>query len=105
MKSQTNCLMRYDLTRIIKLIYDETMLNIAMYVDFLINGTSDELISYMHLYWYEKIYNLYSDMIQLVLANALGLNLIILSKYTADYDTRRICCGVLNEINDCLLVH
>ena len=106
MKSQTNCPKIYDLNGIIKLIYAETMLNLDMYVNFLINGTSADLISYMYLYLFEKIYNTpYGDMVPLVLANALGLNLIIISKSTAGYDIRRVCCDVLNEINSCLLVY
>ena len=102
MKSQTNCPKIYDSNGIIKLIYEETMLNLDMYVNFLINGTSADLISYMYLYLYEKIYDTpYGDMVPLVLANALGLNLIIISKSTAG----RVCCDVLNEINNCLLVY
>ena len=46
--------------------YDETMLNLDMYVDFRIHGSSANLISYMYLYLYEKIYNiLYGDMVPL----------------------------------------
>ena len=60
----------------------------------------------MCLYLYDKVYDTpYGDMVPLVLANALGLNLIIISKCTMGYDIRQVCCSVLNGSNNCLLVY
>ena len=106
MKSQINCPKIYDLNEIVRLMYHETMSNLDMYTDFLINGTSTDLIYYMCLYLYDKVYDTpYGDMVPLVLANALGLNLIIISKSTMGYDIRQVCCGVLDGSNNCLLVY
>ena len=106
MKSQINCPKIYDLNEIVRLMYHETMSNLDMYTDFLINGTSTDLIYYMCLYLYDKVYDTpYGDMVPLVLANDLGLNLIIISKSTMGYDIRQVCCGVLNGSNNCLLVY
>ena len=81
MKLQLQMNTIYDLNDVIRLIRDETLLNIDTYVSFLVNGTIEELKSYMNLYLCHKIHDTpYGDMVPLVLSNALGLTLLILSK-------------------------
>ena len=71
----------YDLNDVIRLIDDETKLDIDTNVSILVNGTNEELKSYMNLYLRHKIYDTpYGDMVPLVLINALGLTLVIVSK-------------------------
>ena len=91
----------YDLEDVIRLIRDETLLNIDMYVSFLVNGTVEELKSHMHLYLCHKIYDTpYGDMVPLVLSNALGLTLLILSKTAPEsiYKVRQIGSGAKNHL-------
>ena len=56
MKSQINCPKIYDLNEIVRLIYDETMSNLDMYTDFLINGTSTDLIYYMCVFIWQSLW-------------------------------------------------
>ena len=101
MKLQLQMNTIYDLEDVIRLIRDETLLNIDMYVSFLVNGTIEELKSYMHLYLCHKIYDTpYGDMVPLVLSNALGLTLLILSKTAPEsiYEVRQIGSGTKNHL-------
>ena len=96
----------YDLKDVIRLIRDETLLNIDTYDSFLVNGTIEELKLYMNLYLCHKIYDTpYGDMVPLVLSNALGLTLLILSKTAPEsrYAVRQIGSGTKNHLLLCIL--
>ena len=92
---------KYDLNDVIRLIRDETLLNIDTYVSFLVNGTIEELKTYMNLYLCHKIYDTpYGDMVPLILSNALGLTLLILSKTAPEshYEVRPVGNGTKNHL-------
>ena len=61
------------------IVRDETTTHIEYYSQFLLESARDKLVEYMNSYIYDKLYNTpYGDLVPLVLANALNINIVII---------------------------
>ena len=70
----------------------ETLVNIDFYEQFYDGSTGDGLVTLMNEYILHKRYNTsYGDMVPNVMANAIGITIIIISKLIDSYSVQMVC--------------
>lgn len=81
LNSQIDHLESVTIDGLIRIVRDETAAHMEYYSQFMIDTSNDNLFEYMNLYIYDKLYNTpYGDLVPLVLANALNINIVIISE-------------------------
>ena len=86
------------ISKLIKMIRFETLKNIENYSQFFRDSSRDDLIHFMNLYLCNKIYNArYGDLVPLVIANALHVNVLIISEGTQGFSTEVVYTNAGND--------
>ena len=81
----------YGLSYVIESLRNETVTNADIYVQFRLDCSRSTLLSEMKSYIYHKTYETsYCDCVPLVIANALGINIVIVNKIATGYETKVI---------------
>ena len=83
---------RISSQRILDALKQETLSNMEMYIPFVDGASQESLINAMNAYVLHKIYNtLFGDNVPQIVANALGINIIIINKTEHLHNVSMVC--------------